>query len=219
MNNKMTQESLKVDQNEQKIDEQDLSLDFDVLIPLDNEEIKYWQNNYKNLLSQTKNLVENNSLTSAQIKDRVRELNFINNFLRAWVEESVKTLSTLQESELDVDIMVEGNILRNANQVLLKDQEYLRTIERENEGIANELSIEELNANQQQSEYYVWLIICISLAIFVFKTIFYPSDKGNLINHLLITILTITLILSMAKFNLLLIVLLLILILIMLKNN
>lgn len=105
------------------------------------------------------------------------------------------------ESKLDKDINKEGQILQIENTYLIEEKEQIGLLEDEYSDILNKVDANTLTVQQQQSEFYVWLIIGISIALFALKTGFYPSDKGNLLTYLLLAVIIITIILVTIKYK------------------
>jgi len=136
------------------------------------------------------------------LRDNIRKMKEYNSELLNISRAKTNILNDFNiESKLDKDINKEGQILQIENTYLIEEKEQIGLLEDEYSDILNKVDANTLTVQQQQSEFYVWLIIGISIALFALKTGFYPSDKGNLLTYLLLAVIIITIILVTIKYK------------------
>ena len=136
------------------------------------------------------------------LRDNIRKMKEYNSELLNISRAKTNILNDFNiESKLDKDINKEGQILQIENTYLIEEKEQIRLLEDEYSDILNKVDANTLTVQQQQSEFYVWLIIGISIALFALKTGLYPSDKGNLLTYLLLAVIIITIILVTIKYK------------------
>ena len=136
------------------------------------------------------------------LRDNIRKMKEYNSELLNISRAKTNILNDFNiESKLDKDINKEGQILQIENTYLIEEKEQIGLLEDEYSDILNKVDANTLTVQQQQSEFYVWLIIGISIALFALKTGLYPSDKGNLLTYLLLAVIIITIILVTIKYK------------------
>jgi hypothetical protein len=169
-------------------------------INMDRSDIEFW--NEQGYPDMAADIGEQEQQRIKDLRDNISKLKRYNYYLLNISKGRTQTVNDWQiESALDKDIDEEGNILRTDNDHLIEEKEKIRLLEEEYSDILNRVDANTLTVQQQQSEFYVWLIIGISIALFALKTGLYPSDKGNLLTYLLLAVIIITIILVTIKYK------------------
>jgi len=169
-------------------------------INMDRSDIDFW--NEQGYPDMAADVGEQEQQRIKDLKNNIRKMKKYNSELLDLSRGKTYLLNFYKiESKLDKDINEEGKILRTDYDHLIEEKEQIRFLEEEYSDILNKVDANTLTVQQQQSEFYVWLIIGISIALFALKTGLYPSDKGNLLTYLLLAVIIITFILVTIKYK------------------
>lgn len=169
-------------------------------INTDRSDVEFW--NEQGYPDMAKQVGTQTQQKIKDLKDNISNLKRYNFYLLNISEAKTDILNDFHiEGKLDKDINKEGNILLSDYDHLIEEKEQIRVLEEEYSDILNKVGANTLTVQQQQSEFYVWLIIGISIALFALKTGLYPSDKGNLLTYLLLAVIIITIILVTIKYK------------------
>lgn len=109
----------------------------------------------------------------------------------------IQPLATTQDTNLSTN----DSTLISQYIALMDEKHKIKKLMDEYKDVYAEYNEKSISTDQQNSSYYLWLIIAIIAVILVFKFMFFPEAKGNLVSVILWTIIIICITLSTIHLN------------------